>query len=110
MYFDVQLEILSFMFLVSICTHFLVLFWSDDCPSCGRNWSPFNKHNHKSVLVVTGVFLDCFIHLWEPHTAFVLRPSIWMIQRKRWLTAVRNWLYGAEFFWRRWQVLSWSKI
>jgi hypothetical protein len=26
MYFEVQLEILSFMFLVSTCTHFLVLF------------------------------------------------------------------------------------
>jgi len=25
-------------------------------------------------------------------------------------TAVRNWLHGAECFWRSWQVLSWSKI
>jgi len=25
-------------------------------------------------------------------------------------TAVRNWLHRAECFWRRWQVLSWSRI
>jgi hypothetical protein len=56
MYFDVQLEICSLMALVSICTQFLVLLWPDGGTNCGRNWSPFNKHFHKSVLVVNGEY------------------------------------------------------
>ena len=36
------------MTLVPICIQFLELLWPDDRPSWVRNWSPFNKHIHKS--------------------------------------------------------------
>jgi hypothetical protein len=31
---------------------------SDDGPALGPTWLPLNKHIHKSVLVVTGDFID----------------------------------------------------
>jgi hypothetical protein len=62
MYFDVQLVICSLMFFSFYITHFLVLLWPADGPSCGRNWSPFNKHFVKSALVVMGEFLGALIY------------------------------------------------
>ena len=47
----------SSCFLVSICVHFVVLLWPDDGPSWGRNWSPLNKHIHRSSLVMIGDLL-----------------------------------------------------
>jgi hypothetical protein len=49
------------MTLVPICIQFLELLWPDDRPSWVRNWSPFNKRIHKSVLVVTGDFQIAFV-------------------------------------------------
>jgi len=34
------------------------MFWPDDGPCWGRNWSKLNNHNHKNVLVVAGDLLD----------------------------------------------------
>ena len=34
------------------------MFWPDDGPCWGRNWSPLNNYIHKRVLVVAGYYLD----------------------------------------------------
>jgi len=59
MYLDVKVEICCIIVLVSICIHFLELLRPDNGPSLGRNWSTFNKHIHKIVLIVIGDVLDC---------------------------------------------------
>jgi len=59
MYLDVKGEICCLM-IFSFCIYiqFLVVLWPGGGPCLGRNWSPFNKHIHESVLVVTGEILD----------------------------------------------------
>jgi hypothetical protein len=96
------------VFLVSIRTHFLVLFWSGDGPSWGRNWSLFNKHKHKSVLVVTAVFYIVLLIYKAAHSLCTATGSAVDIKEGLTETAVGNWLHGAECCWRGWQVLSWS--
>jgi hypothetical protein len=53
----VQGEIACLMMLCLYIYYFLVLLWLDDVPCWGRNWSPLNKHIHKSVLDLIGDYL-----------------------------------------------------
>ena len=69
MYLDVHVEIYSLMvfsFYVYSISCNIVAWWR---PSWSRNRSPFNKHTHKSVLVVTGDFTDFLVNKvsWAAH-------------------------------------------
>jgi len=52
---------LLLMISVSIFIYFCALLWPMIALVWGRNLSPRNKHIHKTVLVVTGDFLDLYI-------------------------------------------------
>jgi hypothetical protein len=58
MYLDVRGGICCLMVFVSIFTQFLALLCLDDGPCWGRNWLSLNKQIDKSMLDVTGEFLD----------------------------------------------------
>ena len=57
-YLDVQMDISCLMILFSIFTQFFVILGPDSGQVGVETGRRFNKHIHKSVLVVIGDFLD----------------------------------------------------